>query len=126
MRAGTPEQVIELFTERLNEGDSEGALTLYEDNASFAVRPGEVVQGTHAIREALSAFVALKPTLSGTIEKSLIAGDVALVVNRWNLEGEEPNGAPVRMEGVSADVMRRDADGSWRIAIDDPWGGSTA
>jgi uncharacterized protein (TIGR02246 family) len=126
MRAGTPEQVIELFAERLNEGDSEGALSLYEQDASFAVRPGEVVQGTDAIREALSTFTAIKPKLSGTIEKSLTAGDVALIVNRWQLEGEQPDGAPVRMAGVSADVMRRDADGSWRIAIDDPWGGGTA
>jgi uncharacterized protein (TIGR02246 family) len=126
MRAETPEQVIELFAERLNEGDSEGALSLYEQDASFAVRPGEVVQGTDAIREALSTFTAIKPKLSGTIEKSLTAGDVALIVNRWQLEGEQPDGAPVRMAGVSADVMRRDADGSWRIAIDDPWGGGTA
>lgn len=125
MRAETPEQVIELFAERLNEGDSESALALYERDATFAVGPGEVVQGTDAIREALGRFTAIKPKLSGTIEKSLTAGDVALIVNRWHLEGEQPDGVPVRMAGVSADVLRRDADGSWRIAIDDPWGGGT-
>jgi uncharacterized protein (TIGR02246 family) len=126
LRARTPEQVIELFAERLNAGDSEGALSLYEQDASFAVRRGEVVQGTDAIRAALTAFTAIKPKLSGTIEKSLTAGDVALIVNRWQLDGEQPDGVPVRMAGISADVLRRSPDGSWRIAIDDPWGGDPA
>jgi ketosteroid isomerase-like protein len=29
----------------------------------------------------------------------------------------------VQMSATSTDVMRRQSDGSWRIAIDDPWGG---
>ena len=123
MSAVTPEQVIEQFAERLNQGDVEGALALYHEDATFAAQPGAVVQGTDAIRAALDSFADLNPSLSGTIEKALTAGDVALVVNRWTLEGRERNGRPVRMAGVSADVVRRDADGSWKIAIDDPWGG---
>jgi ketosteroid isomerase-like protein len=126
VRATTPEQAIELFAERLNEGDVEGALGLYDANASFAPRPGEVVEGTEAIREALAAFTALEPRLSGTIEKAIIAGDVALVVNRWSLEGKQPDGELLRMGGLSADVLRRDKGGAWKIAIDDPWGGAAA
>jgi len=52
----------------------------------------------------------------------LTAGDVALVHNRWQLEGTEPDGSPVEMHGHSADVLRRASDGGWRILIDDPWG----
>lgn len=125
MSATTPEQVINLFAERLNGGDVEGALALYERDATFAVQPGETVQGANAIRAALGSFAALEPKLSGTIEKSLTAGDVALVINRWSLEGHQPDGVPVRMAGLSADVLRRGADGAWKIAIDDPWGGGT-
>jgi uncharacterized protein (TIGR02246 family) len=123
MSAATPAQVIELFAERLNRGDVEGALALYDADATFAVQPGEVVEGSDAIRAALGSFAALEPRLSGTIEKTLTAGDLALVVNRWSLDGRRPDGETVRMAGVSADVLRRNADGSWKIAIDDPWGG---
>jgi ketosteroid isomerase-like protein len=28
----------------------------------------------------------------------------------------------VKMGGRSADVLRRQGDGSWRVLIDDPWG----
>ena len=60
--------------------------------------------------------------MSGDIKKVLFAGDTALVANRWSLEGTGIDGEPLRMGGTSADVVRRQPDGSWRIAIDDPWG----
>jgi ketosteroid isomerase-like protein len=34
------------------------------------------------------------------------------------------DGAPVRMEHTSADVLRRQADGRWLFVIDNPWGTS--
>ena len=45
------------------------------------------------------------------------------MANRWTLAGTRPDGAAIEMKGVSADVLRRRADGSWGIVIDDPWGG---
>jgi uncharacterized protein (TIGR02246 family) len=118
----TPAAVIDAFSERLAEGDLEGALALYEPAATFAPQPGQQVSGIEAIRPALEQFIALKPTMTGTIEKVMEADGVALVVNRWSLSGTGPDGAPIEMAGVSSDVMRRQADGSWRILVDDPWG----
>lgn len=54
--------------------------------------------------------------------KVLRAGDTALVANRWTLTGTAPDGSPVEMAATSADVLRRRADGSWGIVIDDPSG----
>lgn len=33
-----------------------------------------------------------------------------------------PTGDPVRLEERNADVLRRQADGTWRFLIDNPWG----
>ena len=88
------------------------------------VAPGEAVQGHTAIAEALERFLALQPRLEGEIRKVVESGDTALVINDWRLEGRDASGGTVEMSGRSADVVQRDADGSWRVLIDDPWGGN--
>lgn len=121
-KADTPTLVIELFTTALNRGDVDEAMVLYDRGAVFAPQPGVVVEGVDAIRSALAQLAALEPRLHGEITQVLVAGDVALVTNRWQLEGTQPDGEPIEMGGHSADVMRRSADGGWRIVVDDPWG----
>ena len=123
MRAESPARAIELFTEALNSGDVDGAMALYEADATFAPQPGKEVKGHEAIRAALDRFMALRPRMGGEVTKVMTAGDVALVMNRWQLEGTRTDGGRVEMGGHSADVLRRAADGGWRILIDDPWGG---
>jgi uncharacterized protein (TIGR02246 family) len=120
----TPEDTIRLFSALLAEGDLDALVGLYEPDAAFAPRPGETVAGRDAIREALRPFLALAPRMTGDIERVLLAGETALVANRWTLTGTQPDGNPIEMGGVSADVLRRRDDGSWGIAIDDPWGGA--
>ena len=122
MSTSQPEAVIERFSELLADGELDAMVELYEPDATFAPQPGVQVSGREAIREALAGFLAVKPRMTGEIEKVLCAGDTALVANRWKLSGTAPDGSPVEMSATSADVLRRRADGSWRIVIDDPWG----
>jgi ketosteroid isomerase-like protein len=121
----SPTDVIERFAAYMSAGDVARAVELYEPDAAFVVEPGRVVIGHRSIEEALSGFAALEPTLSGEIEQTVQAGDVALVVNRWVMIGTEADGGAVRLGGRSADVLRRVDGGDWRIAIDDPWGGGS-
>ena len=51
----------------------------------------------------------------------LEAGDLALVVGVWSFTGTR-DGAPVELSARNADVLRRQADGTWRFVIDNPWG----
>src|SRR5262249_17859403 len=101
----TPDSVIHRFTERLNRGDVEGALELYEPEATFVAAPGTTVSGIDRIRESLERFAALKPTMTGEIQGVREGSDVALVLNRWHLAGEGRDG-PIEMSGTSADVLR--------------------
>ena len=121
MHADTPQAAIELFAAAMGAGDLDAALSLYEPEAAFAPQPGSAVRGLPAIADALRGFLALRPTLSGRIRKVLEADGVALVVNEWRLAGTQPDGAEIAMSGVSADVLRRQADGRWLILVDDPW-----
>ena len=40
----------------------------------------------------------------------------------WSFDGTGPDGDPVRLSASNADVLRRQADGTWRFVIDNPWG----
>jgi uncharacterized protein (TIGR02246 family) len=122
MTTATPEQVIERFSSLLARSDLDALVDLYEPDAVFAPQPGRVVTGRAAIREALTGFLELRPQMDGEVKEVLVSDDTALVSNRWSLRGTAPDGAPVEMGGTSADVMRRGADGAWRIVIDNPWG----
>jgi uncharacterized protein (TIGR02246 family) len=106
----------------LNAGDVDALLALYEPTATFTVEPGTIVSGTAAIREALVGFLALKPSISLKPKVIGNAGDVALVSSTWVLEGTGPDGKPVELTGTSAEVVRRQADGTWKFVVDSPWG----
>jgi uncharacterized protein (TIGR02246 family) len=121
-RPDTPAAAIERFSELLGAGRLEELLELYEDEAAFVPEPARTVSGLESIRAELEPLVALTPRISGRIEQVLEAGDTALVANRWQLEATAPDGTPIRRGGLSADVLRRRPDGSWRVIIDDPYG----
>jgi uncharacterized protein (TIGR02246 family) len=120
----TPEDTIRSFSALIVAGDLDAVLELYEPEAIFVPQPGSTVTGREAIRDALRPFLALRPEMTGQVEKVLRSGDVALVANRWSLTGTSPDGERVELSGVSADVLRRRGDGRWAIAVDDPWGGA--
>ena len=122
MPAQHPEQLDEIFAKALNAGDLDALVDLYEPEASLSPQAGHVVTGTKAIREALSAFVGLKPTISLTVKTLARAGDVALTSATWELAGTGPDGTPIKMGGQSAEVSRRQPDGTWLFVIDFAFG----
>jgi len=122
MPAYTPEDADRLLCEAISAGDLEAALAFYEPEARLVAEPGNVVPGTEAIREVMSHFLALRPTL--TLEKvtAVQAGDIAMLASTWSLVGTGPDGKPVRMSGQGREVVRRQPDGTWRFVIDAPNG----
>ena len=124
MPALQPAEVNSLMAQALSKGDRESALALYEAEAAFVPQPGQVVLGIAAITGAIDAFLALKPTLDIHTPDVIQAGDIALLRATWTLSGTGPDGQPLQMGGSSTDVVRRQADGTWRYVIDHPWGAS--
>lgn len=122
MKTSSPLEIVTQFVNAINQGDLETALSMYEPGASLVVQPGIVATGTQALREALAGFTALKPTITTEAYKIMEADGVALYCSRWSLHGTDPSGKPVQMGGCSSDVFRRQQDGNWRIALDNPFG----
>ena len=122
MPARRPEELDLLFGRAVNAGDIDAVMALYEPGACLMPEPGQVVSGTKAVREALAGFLALKPKIKLDVKKLAETDDVAFTSARWVLEGTGPDGSPVKMEGQSAEVSRRQPDGSWLFVIDNPFG----
>jgi uncharacterized protein (TIGR02246 family) len=122
MSEDTPEKVLHAIVDGINGGNLDALMTLYEPEAAFANQPGSLAPGDSGIRESLAGFIAMKGTLDLKVTRVLQASDLALVVGEWSFVGTGPDGRPVKLSGHNADVLRRQADGSWRFVIDNPWG----
>jgi ketosteroid isomerase-like protein len=120
--AATPEQVLATIVTGINSGDLESLMPLYESEAAFASEPGTLAHGAAGIGEALGGFISMNGELDLRVTRVLEVDDLALVIGVWSFEGTGPDGEPVRLEAQNADVLRRQADGSWRFVIDNPWG----
>ena len=121
MPAQNPEELHGLFADTLNAGRLDALVALYEPEASLVLQPGQLVTGTEAIRQALSAFLAMKPAITVETRKILRAGDIALLYSKWTLSGTGPDGSPIRMAAQGTEVARRQPDGTWRFVIDNPY-----
>ena len=120
--ASSPAKVITALASALRDGRVADALSLYEPDAVFVPKPAAPpIAGRIAIQEALAQLAALQPRMSSNIRSIVVAGDVATVINDWQLTGIAPDGSCISMAAISADVMRRRADNTWGILIDDPW-----
>lgn len=121
MPARKPEEVHRLFSEALNARNLEALVALYEPEASLVPQSGQLVTGTDVIRQALSAFLAMKPAITVETRKIIQAGDIALLYSKWALRGSGPDGSAIEMAAKGTEVVRRQPDGTWRLVVDNPY-----
>ena len=120
--ANHPEKTTEVFVENFNSGDIDRLISAYyADGAVLAGDPGTPASGPE-LRAALSNYMRPGSTINATTRHALVAGDTALLVIDWVIEGTDEGGNPLSFPGTSTDVVRRDADGNWRCIIDNPHG----
>lgn len=106
--AQRPEDLGLLFVERANDGDVEGLVELYEPAAILAFPPGQVAAGHEAIRAAYRTLLARVQVFAAEPQPAVRNGDLALTSSRL------PDG------GATAEIARRQPDGTWRWVIDQP------
>ena len=126
MPATTPEQIYQLFESAFNAADIDGLMELYESNAALIAQPGSVDHGSEQVRAALQGFLALKGRITLNTKLVFTVGDLAYLSNTWSLSGTGPDGNPVALGATTAEVARRQADGTWRYVIDNAWGDQAA
>jgi ketosteroid isomerase-like protein len=62
----------------------------------------------------------MKPQITLTSSKMVVAGDIALMSNRWRMTLAGGGNEQAGFDGVSTEVARRQPDGGWLYVIDNP------
>jgi uncharacterized protein (TIGR02246 family) len=123
MRAQTPEECDRLFAQHLNAGDIDALVDLYEPDGRLVQRDGRLASGMAAIRAIFERVIAGKPHIAVQIAKVVSNDrDLAIVYSDWRLVMHDDGGRANETAGKAIEVMRRQSDGSWRFALDDPFG----
>jgi uncharacterized protein (TIGR02246 family) len=120
MTARSPEDCDRLFSEGINAGDAASVAALYEEGGVLLLG-GERHVGPAAIRPALEAWIAAKPRIVMNVTQVVRAGDdLAMVYNDWHVTTTGADGKREEGAGKAIEVVRRQADGTWKYVLDDP------
>lgn len=117
-----PDEMNAAFAAAYNSGDIEQLLALYEPDAILAPQPGLRAVGLEAIREALLGLLGLGGTMRSENLYCLRSGDIALLQGSWTLSTADREGEPVELASRTAEVVRRQPDGSWLYVADHAFG----
>ncbi len=104
-----PQDLARALVAREKTGDVDGMAALYEPHAVLDCGDGQLAIGRQAIRAFYTGLVAAGVKFDlGNQRPAIISGDLALTSTRL------PNGS------VTVEIARRQDDGTWLWAIDQP------
>lgn len=118
-----PEDWSGEFTRRLNAGDLEGVVALYDPAARFVPPDGsETLAGRDRIRPVLAGLIAAKTQLRSQVLQTVVADDIAILYSDFEGTQVGKSGKTVEMRSHAIEVLRRHPDGGWRLIMGDPNG----
>jgi uncharacterized protein (TIGR02246 family) len=119
MAAASPEEVSDAFAAAINAGDVPAALELWSEDAAIVGPDGQTVRGRPAIASVLQALIGNGTTVEIEVSQLIATEDAAIATGELRMRA--PGHEEVQ-SATSVVVYARAPDGSWRVAIDAPWG----
>ena len=110
-------QVVETWMTASKAGDHATVLSLMTEDVVFMV-PGQEPFGKEAFAAASKSMGDTRIEGSSEILELRIFGDWAFIRNRIDMTAFPPHGSPVRRSGYTLTLLRKEADGCWRLARD--------
>jgi len=121
---GVPEDCDQVFAACVKARDLDGLMALYEPEAQYVRRNGTVVAGQGAIRELLQSLTNVATEIEMNVSIVVALNGIALIYNDWTAKAVSEDGRVRESAGKAVEVVRRQPDGRWLFAIDDPFGRS--
>ncbi|MFT3849735.1 MAG: SgcJ/EcaC family oxidoreductase [Propionivibrio sp.] len=127
MNAHPLRRVIEACDAAITRRDFDSLMAFYAEDAALVVKPGMVVRGKSAIRQAFSAisdhFQGQLKVEQGAMEV-MEGADNALVIMETRLNYPDGQGGRIAETRRATYVFRKEADARWRCTIDNSYGTS--
>ena len=98
-------------------GDHDTVLRLMADDAVFMV-PGREPFGKAAFAAASKGMEGVRIEGTSDIVELQVLGNWAYLRNHLNVTITPPGGAPTTRSGYTLTILRKEADGNWRLARD--------
>ncbi|MGV3742111.1 MAG: YybH family protein [Burkholderiaceae bacterium] len=126
--APTPEECNRMLLAALESGDIDTSVALYEPSAVLFRKSGQAMTGYEEIRKNNAFLIDLKPKFTIEFIKTTLSGDGTIATNRMkaSMVGTNSEGRKIEGQIHTLEVLRKQADGSWRYIIDDPYGSMRA
>ena len=118
-------ELIRQCDDAIKREDFETLMSYYADEAILVVKPGTIVRGKEAIK---NAFVAIAKYFNNSIVPTqgemiiLEAGDTALVLSQTLLTADKKKETEYSMDRRATYVFKRGAHGGWLCVIDNSYG----
>jgi uncharacterized protein (TIGR02246 family) len=110
-------EVVATWLDASKRGDTATVLSLMTDDVVFLV-PGQRPFGKAAFAAASEAQSDMQIEGQSTIEELTVLGNWAHLRTHLSITTTVPGRDPVRRSGYTLTIMRKEADGKWRLARD--------
>ncbi len=120
MPVNHPSEMHQAFVAAVNAKDLDALLELYDVDGIAVHLDGAEYRGEEAMRSMLGGLLEAIDRIEGTTRKIYVAGDVALTSADWKGEFTAADGTVQTQTGTTAELCRRQPDGTWKMVIDDP------
>jgi uncharacterized protein (TIGR02246 family) len=101
-----------------NTGDAATVMNMYDVSGIIVPEPGKPVSGKEKFEEAIKAILSIKGKMEIKTVYCLQTGNIAVGRSEWNIT----DGKEVKVSAKGIEVMRQQADGTWKIVVDHAFG----
>jgi uncharacterized protein (TIGR02246 family) len=110
-------QLVETWMTASKSGNNAIVLTLMTDDVIFMV-PGKEPFDKEAFEAAAESMAGIHMDGTSDIVELQVLGNWAFIRNHIDMTMTPPNSEPVHRSGYTLTILRKEADGRWRLARD--------
>jgi ketosteroid isomerase-like protein len=113
-----PQDAHETLAAAFNTGNVNIVLNMYDVTGIIVPEPGKPVSGKAEFKQAIEAILSIKGKMEIKTVYCLQTGDIAVGRSEWKIT----DGNDIKVSAKGIEVMKQQADGTWKIIVDHAFG----